>query len=175
MNIILCGLPGSGKSTVGKLLAQKLKRELFETDRQLESLYESSFGEKLTCREIYRKLGDKAFRELERKILLSFKGASSILDIGGGTLTDEDNAKIIQSLGLVVYLKDDRKAIFERLMKKGLPAYLDSNAPYESFLKLAETREALYAQCAHATISCVDLTPEQVVGQMIPMLNKLLL
>lgn len=166
MNIILCGLPGSGKSTASKLVAQKLKKGHFETDQELESLYERSFGEKLTCREIYHKLGDKAFRDLEREVLLAFKGASAILDIGGGTLTDADNAKIIQSLGFVVYLKDDRKAIFERLMKKGLPAYLDPKAPYDSFLKLAEVREPLYSRYSHATIECVGLTPEQVAQQI---------
>lgn len=166
MNIILCGLPGTGKSTVGKLLAQKMNRDYVETDRQLESLYESSFGEMLTCREIFQKQGEKAFRELEKQILLSFNGSSTILDIGGGTLTHAENAKIIQMLGQVIYLKDNRQAIYERLMKKGLPAYLDPKAPYESFTKLAETREPVYARSAHATIDCAHLTPERVVEQI---------
>lgn len=167
MNIILCGLPGTGKSTAGKLLAKKMNKEYVETDRLLESFYERSVGEKLTCREIFQKLGEKAFRELEKQILLSFNGSSAILDIGGGTLTHAENAQIIQRLGQVIYLKDEREAIFERLMKKGLPAYLNPDAPYDSFIQLAETREPIYARSAQATIYCAQLNPEQIAAQIL--------
>lgn len=166
VKLIVCGLPGTGKSTTCRLLSQVLGLELLETDRELVNNYALLTGEQLTCREIYRKIGEPEFRNFERRILLSCAPGKQIIDLGGGILTHPENAKVIQSLGVVFYLKNDRDAVYGQLMTKGLPAYLNPQEPYESFLKLAAEREPLYEKYAHVTIDCTGLSPQEIVDEI---------
>ena len=94
MNLILCGLPMSGKTTVGKLLAQHLKWDFIDTDRCLEKAYEQQSGEFLSCREIYKKLGEGPFRVLEQERLAALAvNGSSVIALGGGCLKEPQNRR----------------------------------------------------------------------------------
>jgi len=167
MNLILCGLPGSGKSTTGKLLAEKWGWETLETDREVEKRYAERSGESLTCREIYKKIGEKEFRQLENKILSSLNVERHIIDIGGGTLNDPDNVKAVKALGSLVYLNvSDKKKLYLQMTHKGVPAYLDQANPFTSFLKLVAEREPIYEQAADIKIDVTGLKPAEVVDKI---------
>ena len=84
MNTILCGLPGTGKSTVAQILAKHLNCPVYETDKALEARYEEDSGEKATCREIQIKFGEGYYRQLEQRVLLDFSGEKWVIDTGGG-------------------------------------------------------------------------------------------
>lgn len=97
MNITLCGLPMSGKSTIGMLIAEKLNRKFIDTDRLIENTYNLTKNKKYTCRQIYFLEGEKVFRRLEDHQISSLKNTkNSIIAIGGGSLLNPDNIRILK-------------------------------------------------------------------------------
>lgn len=171
--IILCGLPGTGKSETGKRLAARLGAEYIDTDVYLEKFYKKLTGNGLTCRELYRIVGEKKFRELENQLFRSWeKIENSILSIGGGTLDHPDNIPILKQIGPIVYLKNHRRVIFERLIKKGLPSYLDAANPFESFEKLADKREKIYELTADIVFDTGSLTPDETARQLVEKMTR---
>ncbi len=167
-NIILCGLPGVGKTETAKRLASQLGWKHVETDACLEQYYQSTSGNKLTCREIYKQVGENSFRELENKMLsqlLELK--KSVISIGGGTLNNTANVTILEALGKIVYLKGDLKIIFERLMQKGIPAYLDPLNLFESFQNIAQQRQPIYESVADLHVDIGTLSPTEIATKII--------
>lgn len=109
-SIILTGLPGSGKSTVGKFLSDKTGFGFID----LDSLIEETEGLKIT--EIFAKFGEKYFRTLETDMIKTLKSKNSfILSTGGGTFQNEDNILLLKNLGTVFYLNVSPDIIYERI------------------------------------------------------------
>lgn len=109
-SIILTGLPGSGKSTVGKFLSDKTGFGFID----LDSLIEDTEGLKIT--EIFAKFGEKYFRTLETDMIKTLKSKNSfILSTGGGTFQNEDNILLLKNLGTVFYLNVSPDIIYERI------------------------------------------------------------
>src|SRR5262245_26508820 len=73
-NIILCGLPASGKSTIGKMVAEAMEREFIDTDQLIEAAYTAKTGKQATCRQICHNHGEKYFRQLEDQQIAALKG-----------------------------------------------------------------------------------------------------
>lgn len=71
MNIILCGLPGCGKSTLGKKIAPLYQFDFIDTDLSIEELYKAKTGREFLVREIYKKEGVRFFRQLEKQVIAS--------------------------------------------------------------------------------------------------------
>lgn len=169
--IILCGLPGTGKSAAGKILSAKLGWQYIDTDLYLEKFYKGLTGDFLSCRDLYKKIGDAHFRDLENQMLSGMsKIEKSVISVGGGTLNDPRNIEILRKLGKIIYLKNDRKVIFERLMSKGMPAYLDPKNPFQSFEAMADTREKIYKSVADITYDTGKLSPEEIATELIKLL-----
>ncbi|MGL4348359.1 MAG: shikimate kinase [Chlamydiales bacterium] len=85
MNIILFGLPRSGKTTIGQKLAVNLSLSFIDTDRIIEKLYQKRFKSPYSCREIYQKFGEKKFRILESEAIFSLQNQSNtVIALGGG-------------------------------------------------------------------------------------------
>lgn len=163
-NIILFGLPGVGKSAVAKSLAADHGWKFIETDEYVEKYYKNAYCKALSCRQIYRKLGEAKFRELEYQVLLSLFGSkSTVISLGGGTVNKPGNIVLLKSIGSLIYLTGNRKLIFDRLMSKGgIPAYLDAKNPYESFIKLADQREKIYDEAADIKFDIGLLSPKEI-------------
>lgn len=128
-NIILVGMPGCGKSTVGRLLAEELGRELVDTDELVEKLYGK------TIPEIFSGLGEAGFRELEsHAIIETGKRSGIIIATGGGSVTVEKNYAPLHQNGKIIFLTRDT----EELAREGRPLSLsgDMNTMYERRLPL---------------------------------------
>ena len=97
--IILCGLPMSGKTTIGKLLAEKLNWDFLDTDQMIEKAYYQETKQNLTCREIFKKKGEGFFRSLEKEQITTLANYKNVIvALGGGSLIDEENRKFVKSL-----------------------------------------------------------------------------
>ena len=98
-NIVLIGMPASGKSTIGKLLAQKINYEYYDADKYLER------KEKRKISNIFAENGESYFRDLETKYLkkLSYKN-KLIISTGGGAVKRDENMEALKKKGIIVFL-----------------------------------------------------------------------
>ncbi len=145
MNLILFGFKGSGKTHFGKLLALKLHRPFIDTDDLVSELYAGQSGKRWRAREIFAKIGNDPFRQLERealKTLLNVKDA--VIAVGGGTVLDPENVELLQKIGQLVYLETGMEALKMRLLKDELPAILDPNDPEGSLARMIRERKPIY-------------------------------
>jgi shikimate kinase len=108
--IYLAGFMGSGKSTIGPILANTLGFEFIDTDRMVELKASKRIVE------IFTTDGEKAFRSLERASLQEIAARShSVISLGGGTIADEENFRLIHESGIIVYLKLSAEEILHRV------------------------------------------------------------
>ena len=112
MKIFLIGFMGSGKTSIGKRLAEKLAFNFVDTDRFIE------MQQGLTVAEIFSKFGESAFREMEHKLLLDLqKCKSAVISTGGGTPCHNENMKMMLACGIVIYLKTSPENLTQRLIR----------------------------------------------------------
>ena len=149
MNLILCGMQKSGKTTTGKALAEVLHCPFVDVDRVIERMD----GEELSCREICKQRGENFFRALEKNALESLQEVQgSVIALGGGSCLET-----MHNLGTLIYLKVPVDTLWERALQGELPSYLDPHFPKESFYALAKKRFPLYEKAADLII---DVTLE---------------
>ena len=111
MNIFLIGFMGSGKSTIGKLLACELNSTFEDIDQTIEKQYNKTIGE------IFATEGEEKFREIEHNIIRSgfVNDSGSVVSVGGGLPCFNENMALMNSKGITVYLKMSPEAIFTRI------------------------------------------------------------
>src|SRR5579859_3454986 len=109
-NIFLIGLSGSGKSTVGRILAHKLNKPFFD----LDALIESECGESIST--IFTRFGEGYFRACESRVLaqIAQREENAVIATGGGIVTKEENRSLMRTKGVCVYLQADPEIVFER-------------------------------------------------------------
>lgn len=176
--IYLTGFMTSGKSTVGPILANSLGWNYYDLDREIET----DTGK--TVVDIFETEGEKFFREKETTKLTELsKKENLIVALGGGTIINENNFRIIKSTGKLIYLKVEPEVIYKRIKHKlDRPLFKDlvlNEKPEEEFLKrikdiLAE-RNSLY-ESADITIDTdkqrIGLTIDNLVKKISRMLNE---
>ncbi|VAX16217.1 hypothetical protein MNBD_NITROSPINAE02-313 [hydrothermal vent metagenome] len=171
--IVVIGFKGCGKTLIGRLLAQKLNLEFTDTDSLIENLYIRREGEALSFREIFNKHGKKYFRDLEKEaLLLAAKKKGHVVSLGGGSLGQIDGAMGDFKSASFVYLKVQKDVLYRRILKNGLPAFFDKEAPYDHFEKLFQEREPAYKKFANITVDNTDKKPEEVVRNILTALEK---
>jgi shikimate kinase len=168
---------GSGKSTIGPILANTIGYEFVDLDRSIEEV------EKESVSMIFRDHGEEYFRSRERTMLAKACGMMHVVvALGGGTLADEQNLQLVHASGVLVYLKLSREQVFLRLRRRndrpllsgpdGMP--LDDKQLHKRIEDLYEAREPLYAT-ADLTVqtdeSRLGLTVDSLVRQLTPLLG----
>ena len=146
MNVIIIGMPASGKSCMGRTLAKPLKMKYVDTDR----IIEHKTGRKL--QDIINEDGLDAFKHIEEEILCSVEGDNLIISTGGSAVYSERAMERFRNMGVVVYLYTSLDTIVTRLgdfSKRGVA--LRKGQTLES---LYTERCALYDKYAHITIDC---------------------
>lgn len=112
MNIFLIGFMASGKTTVGKILAKRLNMTFKDIDAEIENKHGMTAGK------YYAAFGETSFRETERAILLELvKNNNQVISTGGGAPCFFDNMEVMNRQGITVYLKMNKEAIIQRLLK----------------------------------------------------------
>ena len=171
-NLILIGFASSGKTVTGRMLAEQLKLRFIDLDVMLETLFATNFGNPLTCRDIFRKHGERYFRQLEYEALNKLPETPGfVLATGGGTPLQKENLCLLQTLGTIVYLKVSPKIIFRRFEQNGFPAYLESNPTIENLSAVYEQREKIYRSLANCIIDLLDHTVDEVVSEIMKKLE----
>ena len=167
MNIILSGLPASGKSTTGAILAKKLGWNFFDTDLLIEARGDSR-------RTLYLEKGEAHFRAVEKEVIRSLATTkNSVIATGGGTFCDEENSLLLSNLGVIVYLQASIDTLWNRLVLRGLPAYLVTAAdPKREFYELAEKRIPFYERAAKFLVTTDALCPETIAMEVVKIYGK---
>lgn len=160
-NIILVGLMGSGKSTVARIIGERLGWRVCD----LDLLITEKAG--MTIPEIFAEKGEAYFRRLEKELLATvLQGEHLVVATGGGAILDEENRRVMKENGTMVYLRAEIKELCRRLGKgKGRPL-LAGGEPEEILARLAREREAFYRE-AQVIVDTQGLTPEAVARQVI--------
>lgn len=147
MIVCLVGLPGSGKSTVGRQLARRLSIPFVDSDHVIEQRIGCSI------RDFFEREGEERFRDIEEQILDELtQGPMSVLSTGGGSCLREANRQHLHERGQVVYLRSTPEDVYRRIKHdRGRPLLLVAD-PLQRLRDLYAARDPLYRQTAHYVI-----------------------
>jgi len=162
-HIVLIGMMGAGKSSVGRVLAERLGRPLFDSDQMIEE----RTGR--TVREIWQAEGELAFRALETQVLAEAVADEqpSVIAAAGGVVLSDDNRRILaESDAHVVWLMADVDLLLDRV-KNGMHRPLLDDDPEGTLRHMFDTREALYRDAADAIVSVDHRSINDVAGAVL--------
>ena len=157
-NLVFVGMPGSGKSTIGQLVAEKLGREFVDTDEYIEKQHNC------TITDIFEKYGESGFRAMERdtaEIVGKLKGI--VISGGGGIVLSDDNYRSLKQNGTVVFVKRD----LDELSTEGRPL----SKSREALEQIYEKRIGLYEKWADIMVYN-NKTPDEAVGEILQLCYK---
>lgn len=138
-NIALIGFMGSGKTTIGKILAKYLDMKFIDIDKMI------SAREKKNIPEIFEEKGEQYFRKLEREIVLEESLNNNIvIATGGGVIIDNENIKNLKETSFIVYLDCTIECIYERVKNSKNRPLLNVENMFETIQELHKKRELLY-------------------------------
>ena len=158
-NIILIGMPGSGKSTVGVILAKVTSRGFADTDVLIQT------SDSRSLQEIVDTDGHMALRKIEEKILLRLDCRNHVIATGGSSVYSHAGMEHLKSDGFIVFLDVDIATLESRihnLESRGLARRRD-----QTLADLFEERHPLYTKYADITVVCAGLTHEEVCARII--------
>ena len=162
-HIVLVGMMGTGKTTVGTLLAKRLGRPFVDSDAEVEA----RTGR--TVREIFETDGEAAYRPLETEALLDALASpvpAVIAAAGGVVLAERNRQALEQQAALVVWLRADPAVLARRVRYHDHRPLLDSN-PAATLARLAAERTPLYAEVADVIVDEGTKTPDEIADEIL--------
>lgn len=173
-SIVLIGLRGSGKSTVGRLLADRLGFGYVDTDERIVSQVGQSIAE------IFANCGESGFRTLERMAIETFTptlDSPQVISVGGGAILDADNVRRLQAAGTLVWLKTSPQELHDRITSDKQSPHarppLTALDSLDEIQQIAKERTPIYQRIADLTIETTGKRPEQIVAEIISKLDTL--
>jgi len=163
--IVLVGLMGAGKTSIGHHLATYLGLPFSDADDEIEKAANSSIED------IFERLGEKNFREGERRVITRLlNGPPIVLATGGGAFMDPKTRKIISENGISIWLKPDLDTLVKRTSKRTNRPLLKNKNHREVLKHLMEVRYPIY-QLADITINSLDVPAEETLHQVVKSLD----
>lgn len=184
--VILAGFMGCGKSTIGKILAERRGQELLDTDHYIEQKLGRSISD------IFTTQGEEVFRDMETQALrdLVQKQESMVIALGGGLpiggnlygeepvrqralLRGERNRELLAELGYVFYLKITPEEVYRRLKGDATRPLLQTEDPYARITELLQQRDAWYEKCADEIITVEGKNKWLIADEIIRKLSQI--
>lgn len=158
-NLILIGMPASGKSTIGVILAKILGMSFLDTDLLIQQ------REGMLLRDIIDQRGVDAFLKCEEEALLSVDTRNTVIATGGSVVYSQSAMEALRKEGTICYLKVEKDELFRRLKNVKERGVVLQNG--ESLDEMYENRSRLYEECADIVIPERDFTIEETVQAVI--------
>ncbi len=155
--LVLVGLMGAGKTTVGRRLADRLGMEFIDADDEIIA------AAGLPISDIFTKFGEQYFREGEERVIERLlKGPPCVLSTGGGAFMSEKTRKAIQNRAISVWLQADLETLWARVMGKSGRPLLQQKNPKQVLNELLLARNPVYAT-ADITVESIMVNPHETV------------
>ncbi|AYG67588.1 MULTISPECIES: shikimate kinase [unclassified Rhizobium] len=160
-NLVLVGLMGAGKSSVGRLLAQQLGIPFVDTDVEIERV------SRMTIAELFAAYGELEFRALETRVIKRLlKGGPRVVSTGGGAFINESTRLHVKRGSLSVWLKADLDVLWDRVNKRDTRPLLKTENPKQTLENLMNARYPIYAE-ADLTVLSRDVSKDVMVKEVL--------
>ncbi len=165
-NLVLLGMMGVGKSTLGKIVAKKLNLEFVDTDTRIEEKY------LMKINAIFKKKGEKFFRlEEEKEVLKSLKKSNCVIALGGGAFINKTVRNNILKNDVSIWLDSDLETLSKRTNWNKKRPLLDKENNEITINKLYDERKNIY-KLANYRINCTNLNKKNIVNKIIIFYEK---
>ncbi|HZE08927.1 MAG TPA: shikimate kinase [Gemmatimonadaceae bacterium] len=166
-HLILVGLPGVGKTTIGKAAARRLGRTFLDFDREIER------RAGMEVREIFRVKGEQHFRGLELELSRELSAQEGmVLSPGGGWITQTDSVELLRSTGRIIYLRASPEAVARRLRRVETRPLLAGRDPVVALRELYEKRRTLY-ETADIVLDTERLARQQLIAKVVELASTI--
>lgn len=163
--IVLVGLMGAGKSTVGRRLARRLDLPFVDSDAEIEG------AAGLSAAEVYEKFGEKDFRDGERRLVARLMdGAVRVIATGGGAYVDPSTRRLLNERAITVWLDAPVEVLTERTGRRNTRPLLRNGDPKSTLERLAEERGPAYSE-AHIHVKSGNGAHRDVVDSILQALD----
>ncbi len=160
-NLILVGLMGAGKTTIGRLLAKHFDRTFVDSDHEIEA----RTGVRIPV--IFELEGEAGFRARESAMLAELVRRDSIvLATGGGAVLDPANRALLRENGLVIYLRAQAADLWHRTQRDVNRPLLRTDDPHARLQELYIVRDPLYQEAAHMIVDTGRQSPHMLAGKL---------
>jgi len=164
-SVVLVGMPGSGKSSIGRRLGQRLGLEFSDADAEIER------AANMTIPELFETKGEAEFRKGEQKVIARLlESGPQVIATGGGAFMNADTRARIKEKGVSIWLKADVETLLKRVKRKSNRPLLQTADPEATLRNLLAAREATYAE-ADLTITSCEVPHEEVVEDIVKLLD----
>ncbi len=158
--VVLVGLPGSGKSTIGRRVASALNLPIVDSDVLIEQ------GEGKACGEVYAELGEEAFRELEIGYVARALATGGVVSLGGGSVVTEEVRALLQR-HTVVWIDVSAEEGIRRTADDSTRPVLDGEDREQRYRELVVEREPYYREVATFRVRTDERPPQRVVAEIL--------
>jgi shikimate kinase len=166
-NIFLVGMMGSGKTTLGRALAQRLRLRFVDTDRVMVD----RTGVPITT--IFEIEGEEAFRRREAAVLAEVaEGDAQVVATGGGAVLAAENRDVMRRRGTVIYLRAQVESLWERTRHDTSRPLLATPDPRGTLAALLEKRDPLYREAAHLIVDTGSQSASALVNRVVSALRQ---
>jgi shikimate kinase len=166
-SIVLIGMPGCGKSALGRRLAPRLELPFVDVDEEIER----AAGK--TIKEIFTDHGEAYFRDGERKVIARLLAAGpQVLATGGGALLSEETRARIRHSGIALWVKADAALLVRRVMKRNTRPLFEGRDPEAVVRDLMAARHPLYAAVANLVVESREVPHEVIVEEIVESLAR---
>ncbi len=166
MNLVLIGYRGTGKSTVARLLGERLGWPALDSDDEIEARAGMSIAR------IFEEEGEQGFRDRETQVLADLAARDRcVLSVGGGAVLRPENRRALAAIGKIVWLQATPETLWRRIAADGATAArrpnLTAQGGITEITATLNERTPIYRQCAHLEVDTQGMTPDEVADAIL--------